>query len=103
MDSGDEARVVPNHNEGTGEDGEEKLGKGSHSSMAIDGMLPLLAEKVPRSRSSAVKVAGMVVSRFRLVDEDGPACQSNEVGVLAMRFWSIDSMPCMGAFTCLAN
>ena len=54
MDSGEEARVVPNHNEGTGEDGEEKLGKGSHSSMAMEGMLPLVAEKAARSRSSAV-------------------------------------------------
>lgn len=100
MESGDEARVVPNHNEGTGEDGVEKLGKGSHSSIAIEGMLPLLAEKEPRSRSSAVKVAGMVVSRLRW--GEGP-CQSNDVGVLAIRFWSIDSIPCMGALTCLAS
>jgi hypothetical protein len=100
MESGDEARVVPNHNEGTGEDGVEKLGKGSHSSIAIEGMLPLLAEKAPRSKSSAVKVAGIVVSRLRW---GGCPCQSNDAGVLAMRFWSIDSMPCMGALTCLAS
>lgn len=105
MESGDEARVVPNHNEGTGEDGEERLGKGSHSSMAIEGMLPLRAEKAPRSRSSAVKVAGMLVSRFRWdpVLLPPPTDQSNEVGVLAMRFWSIDSIPCMGALTCRAS
>jgi hypothetical protein len=100
IESGDEARVVPNHNEGTGEDGVEKLGKGSHSSMAMEGMLPLLAEKEPISKSSAVNVAGIVVSRLR---SEGVACQSKDVGVPAMRFWSMDSIPCMGALTCLAN
>lgn len=62
--SGEEARVVPDQNEGTGEDGEAKLGTGSHSLIAMDGML-LLAEKLWRSKSSAVKEAGMVVSRFK--------------------------------------
>jgi hypothetical protein len=100
IESGDEARVVPNHNEGTGEDGVEKLGKGSHSSIAMEGMLPLLAEKAPRSKSSAVNVAGIVVSRLRW---GGGPCQWNDVGVLAMRFWSMDSIPCMGALTCLAS
>jgi hypothetical protein len=98
IDSGDEARVVPNHNEGTGEDGDVKLGKGSHSSIAMAGMLLPPAEKL--ARSSAVKVAGIVVSRLRCV---GEFCQSKEVGVLLVRFWSMDSMPCMGALTCLAN
>lgn len=75
--SGDEARVVPDHNEGTGEDGDARTGKGSHSLIDMDGIL-LLAEKLPRSRSSAVKEAGMVVSRLRC---GGGLCQSNVVGV----------------------
>jgi hypothetical protein len=98
IDSGDEHRVVPAYNEGTGEDGDVKLGKGSHSSIEMAGILRLPAEKL--ARSSAVKVAGIVVSRLRWV---GELCQSNEVGVVAIKFWSIDSMPCIGAFTCLAN
>jgi hypothetical protein len=97
--SGDDALVVPDHNEGTGEDGDDRLGKGSHSLIEMDGML-LLAEKLPRSRSSAVKEAGIVVSRSRC---GGGLCQSNAVGVDAIRLWSIDSMPCMGALTCAAN
>lgn len=60
----------------------------------------LLAEKVPRSKSSAVNDAGMLVSRLR---SGGGLCQSNEVGVEAIRLWSMDSMPCMGAFTCAAS
>lgn len=83
-DSGDEARVVPNHNEGTGEDGDEKLGKGSHSSIAMAGILALLFENARRCRLSAVKVAGMVVSRLRWVA--GGPCQSNDGGVLAIKF-----------------
>jgi hypothetical protein len=51
------------------------------------------------SRSSAVKV-GIVVSRFRCGDGD---CQSNDVGVVAMMLESIDSMPCIGAFTWAAS
>ena len=97
-DTGDEHRVVPAYNEGTGEDGDVKLGKGSHSAIAIAGILRLPAEKL--ARSSAVNVAGIVVSRLRWV---GEFCQSNEVGVVAIRFRSIDSMPCIGALTCLAN
>jgi len=83
-DSGDEARVVPNHNEGTGEDGDEKLGKGSHSSIAMAGIVALFAENERRSRLSAVKVAGMVASRLRWVA--GERCQSKDVGVLAIKF-----------------
>lgn len=101
MESGDEALVVPDHNEGTGEDGEVSLGKGSHSLIEMDGML-LPAEKVPRSRSSAVKEAGIVVSRFRC-GGGGPPGQLNGDGVEVMRLWSIESMPCMGAFTWAAN
>jgi hypothetical protein len=47
--SGEEGRVdESDQNEGTGEDGDAN-GAGSHSVIAIDGMLP--AEKLPRSRS----------------------------------------------------
>lgn len=81
--SGDEARVVPDHNEGTGEDGDVKLGKGSHSSIAIDGIEPLPAENAPRSRSLGVKAIGIVVSRLRWVDG---CCQSKEVGVVTIMF-----------------
>ena len=56
--SGDEVRVVPDHNEGTGEDGDAIQGKNSHSFISIEGML----EKLPRSKSSAVTEAGIVVS-----------------------------------------
>ena len=64
--SGEEALVVPDQNEGTGEIGEEMLGLCSHSVMAIDGsdaMLP--AEKLPRSISFApgVNDVGKAVSR----------------------------------------
>ena len=90
--------MVPNHNEGTGEDGDVKLGKGSHSSIAMAGILLLPAGKL--AKSSAVKVAGIVVSRSRRV---GEFCQSNEVGVVVIKFRSMDSMPCIGALTCLAN
>ena len=79
--SGDEALVVPDQNEGTGEDGEARLGKGSHSLIEIKGML-LLAEKLLMSKSSAVNEAGMVVSRFRW----GGLCQSNEEVVDAIKF-----------------
>lgn len=64
IESGLDARVEPTHNEGTGEDGEVSLGKGSHSLIEMEGML-LPVEKCPRSRSSAVKDAGIVVSRLR--------------------------------------
>lgn len=60
----------------------------------------LLAEKLPRSKSSAVNEAGMLVSRLRC---GGGLCQSNEVGVDAIRLWSMSSIPCMGAFTCAAS
>lgn len=62
--SGLEARVVPEKKEGTGDSGEARFGKGSHSFIAMEGMLPP-AEKLPRSRSSAVNDAGMAVSRLR--------------------------------------
>lgn len=62
--SGEEARVVPDQNEGTSELGDATLGTCSHSLIEMDGMLPP-AEKVPRLRSSAVNEAGIVVSRFR--------------------------------------
>ena len=93
--SGDEALVVPDQNEGTGEDGDATLGIGSHSVMAIDGMLP--AEKLPRSSSlSGENGAAKLVSRLR----GGGLCQSEKLEDAAdMRFWSRDSMPCIGAFT----
>lgn len=91
--------MVPDQNEGTGEDGDAKLGTGSHSFIAIEGML-LVAENVSRSRSSAVKEAGIAVSKLRC---GGGLCQSNEVGVDAMRLWSIDSMPWIGVLICAAN
>lgn len=81
MESGDDALVVPDHNEGTGEDGEVRLGKCSHSLIEIEGML-LPAENGPRSRSSAVNDAGIVVSRLRCW---GP-CQPNGDGVDDIRF-----------------
>ena len=62
--SGDEARVVPDQNEGTSEFGDATFGTCSHSFIDIEGMLPP-AEKLPRSRSSAVKDAGTIVSRLR--------------------------------------
>jgi hypothetical protein len=97
--SGDDARVVPDQNEGTSESGDATFGTSSHSLIEMDGRLPP-AEKCPRSRSSAVKDAGIVVLRLRC---GGGVCQSNEVGVVAIMAWSRDSMPCMGALTCLAN
>jgi hypothetical protein len=62
--SGDEARVVPDQIEGTSESGEATFGTCSHSLIEMEGRLPP-AEKLPRSRSSAVNDAGIVVSRFR--------------------------------------
>jgi hypothetical protein len=98
--SGEDARVVPENNEGTSELGDATFGTCSQSLIEIEGRLPP-AEKLPRSRSSAVKDAGTVVSRFRC---GGGVCQSNEVGVDApIIVESRDSMPCMGAFTCAAN
>lgn len=97
--SGEDARVVPDQNEGTSESGDATFGTCSHSLIEIDGKLPP-AEKLPRSRSSAVKDAGTAVSRFRC---GGGVCQSNEVGVVAMMVWSRDSMPCIGALTCAAS
>lgn len=101
--SGDEARVVPDQNEGTGEDTTVALGTSSHSVMAIDGSRePVLpAEKVAMSicAGSAVKPE-KVVSRVRC---GGLWPQSKLVGVEAMRFSSMDSMPCIGALTCAAS
>lgn len=102
--SGDEARVVPDQNDGTGEDITAALGTSSHSVMAIAGKLAPTppAEKLPRSicEGSEVKAEAKVVSSDR---EVGLCPQSKEVGVEAMRFSSIDSIPCMGAFTWAAN
>lgn len=93
---GEDARVAMEEpNEGTSEFGDATFGACSHSLIEMEGKLPP-AEKLPRSRSSAVKDAGIVVSRFRW---GGGVCQSNEVGVVAMMVWSRDSMPCMGALT----
>ena len=49
--SGDDARVVPDQNEGTGEDTTAALGTSSHSVMAIEGTLDPAppAEKLPIS------------------------------------------------------
>lgn len=93
--SGEDARVVPDQNEGTSESGDATFGTCSHSLIEIDGRLPP-AEKLPMSRSSAVKDAGTAVSRPKC---GGGVCQSNEVGVVAMIVESRDSMPCIGAFT----
>lgn len=52
--SGDEALVVPDQNEGTGEQDAGVLEGSSHSVMAIEGMLPVVpAEKFPRSISAS--------------------------------------------------
>lgn len=91
--------MVPDQNEGTGEDGEVVVGISSHSVMAMEGMLP--AEKLPRSISfSGLKAAGKLVSSDNC---GGGLCQSKFGGVPAMMFWSIDSMPCIGAFTWAAS
>jgi hypothetical protein len=85
--SGEDApdvRVVPSpdHNEGTSEKGEATCGICSRWLMEIAGML-LPAEKLARSRSSALKEVDNPVLRDNC---DGGVCQSNEVGVVAMRF-----------------
>lgn len=81
-EEGDDARVVPDHNEGTSELGDITFGTSSHSFIDIDGKLPP-AEKLPISKSSIVKDAGNAVSMFK---GGGGVCQSNEVGVVAMMF-----------------
>lgn len=95
--SGEEALVVPDQNEGTGDSGDVTLGVGSHSVIAIDGTLP--AENVAKSISLPVYGVGKLVSS---VNSGGGLCQSKAGGV-PMRFWSMDSIPCMGAFTCAAS
>lgn len=95
--SGDEARVVPDQNEGTGESGDATLGICSHSVIAMDGMLLAVpAEKLPRS-SSLSGLNGL--ANWVSTVNGGGLCQSKLGGVAAMRFWSMDSMPCIGAFT----
>jgi len=96
-----EVRVVPSpdHNEGTSEKGEATCEICSRRLVEIACMV-LPAGKLARSRSSTLKEVAMPVLR---VNCDGCVCQSNEEGVVAMRFCSRDSMPCIGPFTWAAN
>ena len=96
--SGDDARVVPDQNEGTGEDGDATLGTCSHLLIAIVGML--LCAKPPRSIPLGSKEVANVVSRFI---GGGVSCQLKFADAAARMVWSMLSMPCIGAFTCAAS
>ena len=99
--SGDDALVVPDHWEGTGEEVGAITGTCSHSDIAIDGILAIL----PAEKEPSISLFGLkgVVKLVSTVSGGGVPCQSNVDAPADASDCSIDSIPCMGAFTWAAN